>query len=101
MPKVKHVGLIKFKEGTTEEQIDQLFDEVLDLTEAVDGIEDYVAGANNSPESMNNGFTHGYVMTFTEPANRDAFVQHAEHSRVKGRLLDHADAYVVLDFEVS
>ena len=64
MSKVKHIVLFKFKEGTTEEQINKFFEEVLDLSESVPGIDDYVSGANCSAEGRSQGLTHGFIMTF-------------------------------------
>jgi hypothetical protein len=100
MAKVKHIALIKFKEGTSEEQIGQLFDELLDITETIPGIEDYVSGTNTSPEGLNQGYTHGLIMTFTDAAARDAYLPHPEHERVKSLLMAHVDSLIVFDFEV-
>lgn len=100
MPKTKHIGLIKFKEGTTQEQIDKVFDDLLELTESFPGIEDYVAGANNSPEGSNQGFTHGFVMTFTDSATRDAYLPHPDHERVKATVLPYVESVVIFDFDV-
>lgn len=100
MAKVKHTALIKFKDGTSQDQIEQLFQEVMDMTENIPGIEDYVWGENSSPEGLNQGFTHGFIMTFTDTASRDAYLPHPEHERIKGALLPHIDSLVVFDFEV-
>ena len=51
MAKVKHIALLKFKEGTTPEQIDQTFDQLLELSESIDGIEethDRIRGVHGS-----------------------------------------------------
>ena len=100
MPKVKHIALLKFKEGTTQEQIDQTFDQILELSESIDGIEDYVSGVNNSPEGLNQGYTHGFVMTFKDAAARDAYLPHADHERVKLAVLPSLESVLVFDFEV-
>ena len=100
MAKIKHIALFKFKEGTTEEQIQKSFDELIELSENVPGIEEYVAGANNSQEGMNKGYTHGFVMTFTDAAARDAYIPHPEHERVKSFVLPLIEEAVVFDFEV-
>lgn len=101
MSKVKHIGLIKFKEGTSEEQINDLFAQLLDLTESVEGIEDYVSGPNTSPEGLNEGFTHAFVMTFTDAAARDAYLPHPDHQRVVNETISPlVEKVVVLDFEV-
>lgn len=100
MAKVKHIALIKFKEGTSPERIDQIFEQIMDMTEVIPGIEDYVAGENSSPEGLNQGFTHAFIMTFTDAAARDAYLPHPEHERIKGVLVPHVESIVVFDFEV-
>ena len=100
MPKVKHIALLKFKEGTTPEQIDQAFDQLLELSESIDGIEDYVSGLNNSSENLHQGFTHGFVMTFKDASARDAYVVHPDHERVKAAVLPSVESVLIFDFEV-
>ena len=99
MPKVKHIALVKFKEGTPPEEIEKLFAEFLDMTETVPGIEDYVSGANTSPEGLSQGYTHGLVMTFPDAAARDAYLTHPDHERVKAMMLPHVESVAVCDFE--
>jgi len=93
-PKVKHVALLKFKEGTSQEQIDDIFNQLMDLSENVPGIEDYVA------EGLSEGFTHGFVMTFHDAAARDTYLTNADHERFKGNALLVVDKLIVFDFEV-
>jgi hypothetical protein len=100
MSKVKHIGLLKFKEGTTQDQIDQVFNELMDVSENVPGIEDYVSGANTSPEGLSQGYTHGFVMTFTDAAARDAYLPHPDHERFKSMALPFVESVVVCDFEL-
>jgi hypothetical protein len=100
MAKVKHIALIKFKEGTSEEQIEKFFDEILNITESIPGIEDYVSGQNSSPENLNQGYTHGFIMTFHDAAARDAYLPHPDHKRVVDLILPHVDSIVVFDFEI-
>jgi hypothetical protein len=100
MSKVKHVALFKFKDGTAGEQIDKVLDTLLEMTETIPGIEDYVAGTNNSPEALNEGLTHGFVMTFADAATRDTYLTHPEHERVKTDVLPHIERVLVFDFEV-
>lgn len=100
MAKIKHIALLKFKEGTGSDQIGQLFDELLDITENIAGIEDYVSGENCSNEGRNQGYTHGFIMTFTDAAARDAYLVHPDHERVKAAILAHVDSALVFDFEL-
>jgi hypothetical protein len=100
MSKVKHVVLLKFKEGTAEEQIAKFFDDLLDLSETVPGIDDYVSGTNCGPEGANQGLTHGFIMTFSDAAARDAYIVHPEHERFKSVGLTLVENLLVFDFEV-
>ena len=100
MSKVKHIVLLKFKDGTTEEQIGKFFEDVLDLSETVPGIDDYVSGTNCSLESRNQGLTHGFIMTFSDAAVRDAYIVHPEHERFKTMALGGVENLLVFDFEV-
>jgi hypothetical protein len=100
MSKVKHVVLLKFKEGTTDEQTGKFFDDLLDLSETVPGIDDYVSGSNCSQEGRSQGLTHGFIMTFSNSAARDAYIVHPEHERFKAAGLPIVDTILIFDFEV-
>jgi hypothetical protein len=100
MARVNHIALFKFKDGVTEEQIDQAFEQLLDLSEEIPGIENFVSGANSSPEGLNQGYTHGFVMVFTDAAARDGYLAHPEHEKVKEAVLPMVESVVVFDFEV-
>ena len=100
MSKVKYISLVKFKEGTPEEQIETVFDTILDITESIPGIEDYVSGPNASPEGLNQGYSHALVMTFADAAARDAYLAHPEYQRFKALLAPVVDSFLVVDFEV-
>ncbi len=100
MSKVKHVVLIRFKESASPEVISNLFEELLEVTESIPGIEDYVTGPNNSPEGLNDGYSHGIVMTFTDAAARDAYLPHPEHERVVVKFKEQVEKFIVFDFEV-
>lgn len=100
MSKVKHIVLLKFKDGTADDQVENLLQEILDSTESIPGIEDYVAGPNTSTEGLSQGYTHALIMTFTDAAARDAYLPHPENERVKASLATIADSMLVFDFEV-
>ena len=100
MAKIKHVAFLKFKEGTSQDEIERIFSELMDISESIPGIEDYVSGPNNSPELLNDGFTHAFVMTFSDANARDVYLPHPEHERFKANALPHVEKVLVLDFEV-
>jgi hypothetical protein len=100
MSKVKHIALVKFKPGTTTDQVDQVFNDLLDITETIPGIEDYVGGPNNSPEGKAKGYTHAFIITFADAAARDAYLPHPDHERFRAAALPHVEDVIVVDFEV-
>ena len=100
MSKIKHIAFLKFKDGVSSEQIDQVFNDLLDISETIPGVEDYVAGPNASPEGQNQGYTHAFVMTFTDAAARDAYLPHPDHERFMATALPLVETVAVVDFEV-
>jgi len=54
------------------------------------------AGTNNSPENLNKGCTHGWILTFTSEKDRDAYLVHPDHQEF-GKLVRPlvADVFVI------
>jgi len=78
---VRHIVAWRFGDGTTEAQIEQFTHAFRSLTTTIPGIIGFEHGANNSPESLNRGLTHVYLLTFESVAARDAYLPHPEHKR--------------------
>ena len=55
-------------------------------------------GTNSSPEKHDKGFTHIWIATFKNPADRDAYLVHPEHKAFAGGLKDVIDDVFVIDF---
>lgn len=94
--KLRHVVAFKFKDGTTAEQIKQVEDAFRELKTKISEIKAYEWGVNVSPEKRNKGFTHGFVVTFKNEKNRDAYLVHPAHKEfgtLVGPLLD--DVFVI------
>ena len=97
---VQHIVLFKFKPGTVESKIRELFEELAGLQQKIPGILYFAGGPYSSPEGLNRGFTHGFIMTFESAAARDAYLPHPEHERVKEMILPHVEDVIAFDFEV-
>jgi hypothetical protein len=100
---VKHVVVFKYKPSATPEQIEQVSTAFKALKGKIPGIVSFEYGTNNSPEKLNKGFTHVYLLTFTDAAARDAYLPHAEHKKfgeLLGKLGVLEEPFVV-DFEVQ
>ena len=56
-------------------------------------------GPYSSPEGMNQGFTHGLLVTFSDAAARNHYLTHPDHERIKREFLPLVDNAVAFDFE--
>lgn len=95
---VRHVVVFKYKPNASEDQIKQVTDAFRQLKDKIPGIVSFEHGVNNSPEKKNLGFTHVYLLTFTDAQARDAYLPHPEHKKfgeLLGRLGVLEDAFVV------
>ncbi len=95
--KVHHIVLLKMKRL---DKVGPLFAALERLNGPIGGIESFQAGPYASPEGLNQGYTHGFLMTFTDAAARDAYLVHPEHEQVKNEFLPFVEGVVAFDFEV-
>lgn len=102
MPQVKHVVLLRCREDAPKEEIEEAFARLDGLREKVPGLIDFSGGPYSSPEGLDKGFTHGFVMTFADEPSRDGYLTHPDHEAVKEdlvKLLDGGlDAVVAFDW---
>lgn len=80
---VRHVVLFKFKPGTPTEKIRQVERAFADLPRQIPQIVAFEYGTNISPEGKDLGYTHCFLVTFRDPAGRDAYLPHPAHERFK------------------
>jgi hypothetical protein len=94
--KLRHVVAFKFKETATADDIKKVETAFRDLKKSIKEIVSYEWGTNNSPEKHNKGCTHGFILTFNNEKDRDAYLVHPEHEKfgkLVGPLL--ADVFVI------
>jgi hypothetical protein len=101
MPETKHIAILRFKESVTAAQADAVMDELRELRNKISQIKSFSGGVNTSPEGLNKGLTHGFVMTFASAADRDAYLIHPEHEKIKARAIPLVEDIIVFDFEDS
>ena len=93
-----HMVSFKFKESVTKEDIKKVESAFAGLQKKIPQILSYETGTNNSPEGLDKGFTHGFVLTFHSGQDRDDYLIHPHHKdfgKLVGPLLE--DVFV-LDF---
>ncbi len=77
--KLYHVVAFKFKDTASPAQIKAVEDAFRDLKQKIKVIQTLEWGTNISPENLNKGFTHGFVLTFKSEADRDVYLKHPDH----------------------
>jgi hypothetical protein len=96
---IRHYGMFQFHPEVGTAQIDACFMEMRGMVGKIPGLLALEHGAYESPEGLNDGFTHGFIMTFDHSASRDAYLPHPEHERVKEIVVPCLARVLVFDFE--
>jgi len=95
---LRHVVAFKFKADADQRQIDKVVEEFRRLKNSIDTIVSFETGTNNSPENLNKGFTHCFILTFKNEKDRDAYLVHPAH-KAFGKLVGPVvDDVFVIDF---
>ena len=76
---VRHIVAFRFRAGTTEAQIQTLTEAFRALQHTIPGILAFADGLNNSPEGLDRGLTHVFLLTMESAEARDAYLPHPEH----------------------
>ena len=95
---LRHVVLFKFKDGTSEEQVEQIERAFCALQDKIDSIFDFEWGTDVSVENLQQGFTHCFVATFLSEADRAAYLPHPDHKAFGKLLGPHLDKVLVIDY---
>lgn len=95
---LRHVVLFKFKDDASGEDIQKVIDAFMGLSDKIDEIKAIEWGTNNSPEGLDQGFTHCFFLTFASEEDRDAYLPHPEHQAFGAILGPHLDKVLVVDY---
>jgi len=96
----RHFGVFQFKSGVTEAKIGECFASLQAMVGKIPGLLSMENGPYKSDEGLNDGFTHGFIMTFDSPESRDAYLPHPIHEEVKELVVPCLERIVVFDFDV-
>jgi hypothetical protein len=95
---LRHIVLFKFKDTSTQQDIKKVEDAFRALPAKLAIIKDFEWGLNNSPENLNQGLTHCFLVTFTSDKDRDAYLVDSHHQAFVEILKPHLDKVTVLDY---
>lgn len=94
----RHVVVFKFKETTTDAQVKQIVKDFGTLQDDIKEIIAYEHGTNVSPEGLDQGFTHVFLVTFKDKAGLDVYLPHPAHKAFVEKLLPLLEEPFVVDY---
>jgi len=95
---LRHVVLFAFRDDAPEDAIRTIESAFEVLKDQIPGIVDLEWGTNESPEGLDHGFTHCFVVTFHDAPARDAYLPHPAHVAFVALLQPSLDRVLVMDY---
>jgi len=95
---LRHAVFFKFKDGTSDEDVEKVVAAFDALPKKIDSIVDYQRGKNISPIGFDDGFTHCFLVTFKDEAGRAKYLPHPDHKAFGKTLGPHLDKVFVVDY---
>ncbi|MCV2879077.1 Dabb family protein [Sedimentimonas flavescens] len=87
---VRHIVLIRFKPELSEARIAELFTELHDIEGKIPGLLSVISGRSESPEKMERGYMHGFVVDFADWEALQAYQDNADHQALGAKLVEGA-----------
>ena len=100
MKKIHHIVLLQFAAGKAHRMAD-LTIALENLRRQLPGFLSLSGGPYSSPEGLNQGYTHGFLMTFANATARNEYLAHPDHEKVKQTFLPDLAGVVAFDFEAD
>ena len=95
---IRHVVHFKFKAAADKAQIQKVVDEFAALKTKIDAVDSLEWGTNVSPEGLDKGYTHCWIISFKSAKDRDAYLVHPAHKAFVEVLKPVLDDAIVVDF---
>tara|TARA_R110002049_G_scaffold72490_7_gene187466 strand:- start:4357 stop:5097 length:741 start_codon:yes stop_codon:yes gene_type:complete len=95
---LRHAVFFAFSDDSSEEEIQGVVDAFAELPSKIDSIIDFQHGTNNSPEGLDDGFTHCFLLTFRDEAGRSKYLPHPAHKAFGNVLRPHKKDVFVIDY---
>ncbi|HVG14138.1 MAG TPA: Dabb family protein [Chitinophagaceae bacterium] len=95
---LRHVVLFKFKDASTPDDIKKVETAFRNLPSKIKAVKGFEWGTNNSPENLNQGFTHCFFVSFETEKDRQEYLPHPDHKAFVDVLSPHLDKVLVIDY---
>ena len=94
----RHVVMFQFKEGISKNQVAEVEVAFMALQGQIDTIVDIEFGTNVSPEGLNDGLTHCFLVTFKNKAGLEVYLPHAAHKKFVDLIKPRLEKVMVIDY---
>jgi Stress responsive A/B Barrel Domain len=95
---LRHVVLFGWKENANADSIGAVITAFKALPGKIEMIKKFEWGINNSPEKLNQGLTHCFLLTFSSEKERDDYLVHPTHIAFTKLLPGILDKVTVIDY---
>ena len=102
---IRHIVLLRFQPAVSEAHITDLFTELHQINGKIPGLLAITSGKSQSPEQMERGYMHGFIVDFSDWTALQAYQVHPAHKALGANLVASAeggiDGILVFDLPVS
>lgn len=95
---LRHVVLFKFKDDASAADVKKVETAFKKLPSQIKEIKGFEWGTNNSPENLNQGFTHSFFLSFNSEEDRAVYLPHPAHKAFGAVLTPYLDKVLVIDY---
>ena len=101
---IRHIVLTKFKPETAEQKIAGIYSGLSALADKLPGAQNFTGGRSESPEQIERGYMHGFVIDFDSWDALKSYADNQEHQAFGDQLVENAvggiDGVLVLDLDI-
>ena len=94
----RHVVMFQFKADVTEQQVQEVEAAFMALGDKIVTVVDIEFGRNVSPENLNQGLTHCFLVTFKDKAGLEVYLPHPAHKNFVSLVQPRLEKVMVIDY---
>jgi hypothetical protein len=95
---LRHVVLFNFKDDAPVEKINEIETAFAALPGRIPAIHSFEWGTNNSPEGLDKGLTHCFLVTFLSEEDRTTYLPHPAHKEFVDLIGPYVEEVTVIDY---
>lgn len=95
---LRHVVLFNFNDKATPDTIKKIEQAFASLKDKIKEVHSFEWGTNNSPEGLDKGLTHCFLVTFLSEADRAIYLPHPKHQEFVAMIGPYVEDVTVVDY---